>query len=148
MVGQDHVVGNRNEERRNHVFGLAASSLGGQTVTAAIAAAGRPERKQENRQKLPASPLVRASNARRWSSVMLVVMAAVSRAVAQEDRSPALGFVPTPPDPDLLKAGCGYAATDAPGAADGKGMAWCIDHEPDRYSRCFVLPVKVLPMSG
>ena len=73
------------------------SSLGGQTVTAAIAAAGRPERKQLNRQKFPASPPVRASNARRWSSVMLVVMAAVSRAVAQEDRSPALGFARTTP---------------------------------------------------
>ena len=55
---------------------------------------------------------------------------------------------PDAADPDLLKAGCGHATTDAPGAAGGKGMAWCIDHEPDRYSRCFVLPVKVLPMSG
>ena len=79
--------------------GSLPSSLGGQTVTAAIAATGRPERKQLKRQKFPASPPVRASNARRWSSVMLVVMAAVSRAVAQEDRSPALGFGRTTPDP-------------------------------------------------
>ena len=45
--------------------GSLLSSLGGQTVTAAIAAAGRPETKQENRQKFPASSPVRASNARR-----------------------------------------------------------------------------------
>ena len=79
--------------------GSLPSSLGGQTVTAAIAATGRPERKQLKRQKFPASPPVRASNARRWSSVMLVVMGAVSRAVAQEDRSPALGFGRSTPDP-------------------------------------------------
>ena len=43
---------------------------------------------------------------------------------------------------ELLKAGCGHAATDEPGALAGKGRARCADPEPDRYSRYFVLPVK------
>ena len=72
---------------------------------------------------------------------MLVVMAAVSRAVAQEDRSPALGFARTTRR-ELLGAGCGHAATNEPGALAGKGRAGCADPEPDRYSQCFVLPVK------
>ena len=60
-------------------------SKDGRTVTAAMAAAGWPFAVHENRQKLSNFPLVRASNARRCSSVMLVVsgMASVSVTVAR-----------------------------------------------------------------
>ena len=40
------------------------------------------------------------------------------------------------------------AATVEAGALGGKGRARCADPEPDRYSRCFVLPVKGVPMIG
>ena len=92
MVGQDHDVGNRNEQRRNHVFGLAAIFRGRADGHGGDRSRG-PARKETGKQaEVPGLAVVRASNAQRWSSVMLVVMAAVSRAVAQEDRSPALGL--------------------------------------------------------
>ena len=60
MVGQDHASVIEMKSGEITYSGSPPSSLGGQTVTAAIAAAGWPETKHENRQKLPASALVRA----------------------------------------------------------------------------------------
>ena len=47
------------------------SSPGGQTVTEAVAAAGSPSQKRENRQKRPGGPLVRASKPRRCCSMVI-----------------------------------------------------------------------------
>ena len=104
--------------------GSPPSSLRGQTVTAAIAAAGQPERKQEKRQKFLALPLIRVSNARRWSSVGHGGCLPGGGAGGRFSGPP---IRPEHAGPNLLKAGCGSAATEAPKARVGKGRAWCAD---------------------
>ena len=97
VVNKFHSRSETDEQGRNDVFGFTASLGGGQTVTAAMAAVGSPETKQENRQKLPAPPSVRASDARRCSSVMLVMTALPVAAARRGPFSGLLRFAPLPP---------------------------------------------------
>ena len=94
-------------------------AAGGWTVTAAMAAAGWSFAVHENRQKLSNFPLVRASNARRCSSVMLVVsgMTSISATVAQGEPSPAPGSRPATAGHGLLPAGCTAVAVEGRTAA-------------------------------
>ena len=59
--------------------GSAPSSVGGQTVTAAMTTAGWQSHMHEGRQDFSYRPLVGASKGRRCSAVMFVVLMAIPR---------------------------------------------------------------------
>ena len=142
MVGQDHVVGYRNEQRRNHVFGLAAIFHGRADGHGGDRSRG-PARKETGKQaEVPG--LAGCQGLERAAMVFRDVGGHGGCLPGGGAGGPFSGPRVRPEDagPDLLRAGCGHAATDEPGALAGKGRAGCADPEPDRYSRCFVLPVK------
>ena len=148
MVGQDHVVGHRNEQRRNHVFGLVSLFTGRADGHGGDRGRGLARKKTGKEAKI--TSLAACQGLERASVVFCNVGGHGGCLPGGGAGGPFSGPRVHPDDagPDLLKAGCGHAATDASGAADGNGMAWRIDPEPDRYSRCFVLPVKGLSMIG
>ena len=75
VVGELHARHDTHEKRRNNELRLSAFFGGRHLLTTTMAAAGSSLHRQLNRAKLSCSALVRASKARRCSSVMFVVMA-------------------------------------------------------------------------
>ena len=148
MVGQDHVVGNRNEERRNDVFGLGALFRG--RADGHGGDRGRGPSRQETAEQTEVAGLIADQGLERAAVVFRNVGGHGGCLPGSGAGGPFSGPRVRSDDAgrELLKAGCGHAATDEPGALASKGRARCADPEPDRYSRCFVLPVKGVLMIG
>ena len=142
MIGQDHVVDNRNEQRRNDVFGLAALLSG--RADGHGGDRGRGPSREETAEQAKVPGLAAGQGFERAAVVFRDVGGHGGCLPGGGAGGPFSGPRVRPDDTgrELLRAGCGHAATDEPGALAGKGRAGCADPEPDRYSRCFVLPVK------